>query len=115
MLLNFTNHPSIGWSSEQTNSAISSFGTIKDLLFPVIPPDYNSSELDVLVDTYFEEIMRLTPSVVHIMGEMTFTFRLVSLLKKKGIPCIASTTARITEEQDGIKTSKFRFVQFREY
>jgi hypothetical protein len=115
MLLNLTNHPSINWPSIQINTAISNFGSIQDLSFPAIPPEYTSSELDALVDTYLAEIVKLSPSAVHIMGEMTFTHRLVNRLKSKGITCIASTTSRITEEVNGIKLSKFTFVQFREY
>ena len=52
---------------------------------------------------------------VHIMGEMTFTFAMVNALHKKGITCIASTTERISSEENGVKTSEFKFVQFRKY
>lgn len=49
------------------------------------------------------------------MGEMTFTYALVNLLKDAGIKCIASTTKRNVEEIDGKQVSTFQFVQFREY
>jgi hypothetical protein len=115
MLLNLTNHPSSNWSSEQTDLAVEKFAQIIDLPFPSIPPDYSSQELDTLVEKFADRVLTLSPTVVHIMGEMTFTFRLVNLLKANGIPCIASTTSRSTEEKDGIKLSKFVFVQFRDY
>jgi hypothetical protein len=57
----------------------------------------------------------MKPDAVHIMGEMTFTFALVNLLKEVGIKCIASTTKRNVEEIDGKHVSTFQFVQFREY
>jgi hypothetical protein len=50
------------------------------------------------------------------MGELTFTFKLVELLKSHGITVLASTTLRTTQDlSDGTKISKFEFVQFRSY
>jgi hypothetical protein len=57
----------------------------------------------------------MDPQAVHLMGEMTFTFRLVTMLQAAGIPCIASTTHRTVEERDGKKIVQFEFVQFRPY
>jgi hypothetical protein len=115
MLLNLTNHPSIQWPEKQYNHALELYQKVVDLPFPQISPDLDSASLDMLVEEYELKIRHTAPSVVHIMGEMTFTFRLVQKLKSIGIPCIASTTARITEQIGEVKTSKFEFVQFREY
>lgn len=115
MLLNLTNHPSSRWAPEQTNLALDTYDQITDLPFPSIPPDYSSNELDALVEQFAVEVLVRSPAAVHIMGEMTFTYRLVYRLKAHGIPCIASTTSRTTEEKDGVKLSKFVFVQFRAY
>lgn len=115
MLLNLTNHPSSNWSPEQISLALQTYAHIIEIPFPSIPPDYSSSELDTLVKEFTGRVLALSPDVVHIMGEMTFTYRLVNRLKAAGIPCIASTTSRITEEKDGVKLSKFMFVQFRVY
>ena len=53
---------------------------------------------------------------IHIMGEMTFTFRLVEKLKAAGIRCVASTSERVVQElSDGKKVVQFSFVRFREY
>ncbi|WP_231999441.1 hypothetical protein [Prevotella melaninogenica] len=50
------------------------------------------------------------------MGELTFCYYAVRLLKKAGIRCVASTTERIVEEtEDHRKLVRFSFVQFREY
>ena len=49
------------------------------------------------------------------MGELTFTFALVSKLKALGIPAIASTTERNSVEETGVKSSVFEFVKFRSY
>jgi hypothetical protein len=115
MLLNLTNHPSKQWSAKQYNHALELYHEIEDLLFPQISPALDSASLDDLVNEYELKILQINPAVVHLMGEMTFTFRLVQKLKLRGISCVASTTLRITEQLGEIKTSHFEFVQFRNY
>lgn len=116
MLLNLSNHPSDSWQDEQMKAAISEFGSVQDLPFPKIDPEWSSSDVVRLVEDYEIRIRKIDPKAVHIMGELTFTFTLVNRLKTIGIRCIASTTERIvSEDGNGNKTSKFRFVQFRNY
>jgi hypothetical protein len=116
MLLNLTNHPSISWPANQKQTALNQYGEIVDLSFPQIDPRLTSDQVERLVEEYIIKIRKIDPSAVHIMGEMTFTFRLVNKLKEIGIPCIASTTERkVTEDDNGNKTSQFKFVQFRSY
>ena len=116
MLLNFSNHPSQQWPTLQTDIAIKTYQQITDLPFPNIPPDMNSDELDALVDLYEIKVRTADPMAIHIMGELTFTHRLVNRLKAIGYRCIASTTERIVlEDGTGNKTSTFNFVQFRDY
>jgi hypothetical protein len=56
------------------------------------------------------------PFAVHIMGEMTLIFRIITLLKRSKIVYVASTSERNTiENEDGTKTILFEFIQFREY
>ncbi|NBB31241.1 CRISPR-associated protein [Cellulophaga sp. BC115SP] len=115
MLLNLTNHPSKQWSAKQYDHAIELYKEVIDLPFPQISPALDSASLDILVDEYEIKIRQLNPLAVHLMGEMTFAFRLVQRLKFIGISCIASTTERITEQVGDTKTSRFEFVQFRAY
>jgi hypothetical protein len=115
MLLNISNHPSSRWTDQQKKTAEKQFDTIQDLAFPNIAPEATATEVQQLADEFMEEISQQSPTAVHLMGEMTFTFALVTKLKKAGIPCIASTTNRIVEEKDGKKIVQFQFVQFREY
>lgn len=115
MLLNLTNHPSNQWSEKQYDHALELYQEIVDLPFPQISPTLDSASLDFLVDKYEQEIRQFNPFVVHIMGEMTFSFRLIHRLKTFGILCIASTTERITEQISDTKTSRFEFIQFRAY
>lgn len=115
MLLNLSNHPSTNWAANQKEAAISKYSAIEDLPFPQVPPTMDGYELDRLVEEYEIKVRKINPMAVHLMGELTFTFRLVSKLKSIGIPCIASTTARKVTEFEGTKTSIFEFVQFRDY
>lgn len=115
-LLNLTNHPSTSWPSNQKKTAIELYGAIHDMQFPRINPALTENELAELVNEYLTKVINLSPTAVHIMGEMTFTFRLVNKLKENGIKCVASTTERVTREnKNGEKISTFKFVQFREY
>lgn len=115
MLLNISNHPSSRWTAQQQKTAEQQFDTIEDLAFPNIAPEATSDEVQLLADEFMKKINQRPIAAVHLMGEMTFTFALVSKLKKVGIKCIASTTNRIVEEKDGKKIVQFQFVQFREY
>lgn len=116
MLLNLSNHPISSWQKEQLETAIEKYQSVEDLPFPQIPPDLEIPDLDLLVEEYLNKIRNINPASVHIMGELTFTYKLINRLKDIGIPCIASTTERIvTEDGNGNKTSTFKFVRFRDY
>jgi hypothetical protein len=115
MLLNLSNHPSTHWPKSQTALAIEKYGEIQDLPFPQIDPELSGYDVDKIVEEYEIKIRKINPTAVHIMGELTFTHRLVNQLKVTGVNCIASTTHRKVTEQNGMKTSAFEFVQFRDY
>lgn len=116
MLLNLSNHPSSSWKKEQSDAAVEKYQSVQDLPFPQISPEMEEEDLDALVEEYLIKIKAINPTAVHLMGEMTFTYRMVNRLKEIGIPCIASTTQRIASEDDnGNKTSAFSFVRFRQY
>ncbi|RME32420.1 MAG: TIGR02221 family CRISPR-associated protein, partial [Deltaproteobacteria bacterium] len=91
-LLNLSNHPTSSWTVTQMAEAKRLFGEVTDLPFPAVPPDADERALDALVDEYFKKILDINPAAVHVMGEMTFTCRMVQKLKEAGITCLASTT-----------------------
>ncbi len=115
MLLNFSNHPTKEWTANQKNIAIDEYSTIQDLAFPPINPHIETHELDILVEQYLIQIREINPSAIHIMGEHTFTFKMVKELQKIGFPCIASTTERNASQDGNKKTIYFDFVRFRSY
>ena len=122
MLINLSNHPSANWSSQQMTAA-QVYGKTIDLPFPEVDPSGNEESIQSLRDEYLQKIddicrdlaCNVSTITVHIMGEMTFTFAMVSALQKRDITCIASTTERVVSEENGLKTSEFRFVRFRKY
>ncbi|MCR5191977.1 MAG: CRISPR-associated protein [Bacteroidales bacterium] len=118
LFINFTNHPSRFWDKIQTEKA-QQWGEIRDMPFPAIAPDASHDDIRRLVDEYAGQILALADErtvTVHVMGEMTFTFGIVSRLKAAGIECVASTTERkVIERADGRKISTFSFVRFRPY
>ncbi|EJF54117.1 hypothetical protein SapgrDRAFT_2458 [Saprospira grandis DSM 2844] len=115
MFLNLSNHPSSRWSGKQLTTA-QQYGQLQDLPFPNIPPAATTAEVEEMAETYKNKVVQLAPKIVHLMGEMTFTACLARKLQAEGLQCVASTTERIVlEEEDGSKTVKFNFVQFRTY
>jgi hypothetical protein len=119
MLINLSNHPSVNWLPEQIVAAKAQFGTIEDMPFPNVPPDADTEGVNNLAHFYCEKIMQVYQNqaiTVHLMGEMTFVVALVRLLQKAHIRVICSTTRRLVlEENAGVKTTKFQFIQFRDY
>ena len=121
MLINFTNHPSTEWPEVQLKSA-GKYGSVFDVQFPSVDPIAEPFEIEFMAEKFEIELRRILAgennklSAVHIMGELTFCFALVSRLQMVGIICLASTTIRETiDYPDGSKTTKFGFVRFREY
>jgi len=118
MLINLSNHPSQYWCDRQMESA-HCYGEIVDIPFPVVAPDADSQKLQTLAHDCAQKVLSMGEAnniTVHIMGEMTFTFMVVTRLKELGIRCVASTTERkTTYNDDGTKLSEFSFVKFREY
>lgn len=123
MLINLSNHPSIGWDKKQYCQGIALFGSIVDMEFPAIDPEAGEEKLSDLAILYRDKILNLLKdanhsnsfNALHIQGEFTFVYRLVSLLKKNGIKCVASTSRRNKINGSRNNAAAFKFVKFREY
>lgn len=118
LLINLSNHPSAGWGARQREAA-EMYGEIEDMDFPAIPPEAGEREITDLAEEYvaqIEERAETRDVTVHIMGEMTFCYAVITRLRPLGIPCLASTTRRqVTETADGVKEVRFDFETFRRY
>lgn len=118
IFLNLSNHPFADWSEEQ-KAAAKRYGEVVEKPFPPIPSDASKEEIEKLAEDIADEIMQAYPDTdltVHVMGEMTFTYALVSRLKGCGVRCVASCSERVVQELgNGKRISQFQFEQFREY
>jgi hypothetical protein len=124
MLINLSNHPSSIWSVDQRGTAERHYGTVEDLPFPAIDPEWTTEQVAERAEEYavkcLEKLKKASllnqPNAVHIMGELTFCFALVNHLKERGIVCIASTTKRNSVNlSEGKREMTFQFVKFRSY
>ena len=117
VFINFSNHPYADWSDAQ-KGAFADFGEVKEVPFPPIGPDWSSEKINEEADKYCMQIFSISEDkdvTVHIMGEMTFCFAVVSRLKEAGIRCVASCSERNVTVEGGKKISQFDFVGYREY
>lgn len=121
MLLNLSNHPTEHWSKKQLSNSRDLFSSVIDLPFPIIDPNAAKKEVYNLARKHSSICKRMLSksldkkNAVHIMGEHTFVFYLVTILKKEKIRCIASTTSRNSQQKGNEKKSIFTFISFREY
>lgn len=117
LFINFSNHPSSGWDEDQMAQA-KRYGHVVDLPFPQVDPMMASEQVRQLADQCVKDILEMGDEAgmtVHVMGEMTLVYHVVTALKQHGVCCVASTTERIATEANGTKVSEFRFVTFRDY
>lgn len=121
--VNFSNHPSTGWSDSQKAAALNMVApgaAIIDIPFPAVDPTGDDNYISKVAADAVRSIMSATngaPAVVNIQGDFGLTFRVVSrILNGSSIKCVYATTARtVTDLGDGKKVAQFNFVQFRPY
>lgn len=114
--INISNHPSARWEAAQLKAACIIGGSVVDYPFPPVNPQATTSDVDTHMRNFIMGIPIAHDDVVHIMGEMGFVFAFVKEMQRRGIRCVQSTTERVSvENEDGTKTTKFNFVQFRDY
>ena len=120
IFINLSNHPSLNWSNRQIDEA-TVYGIIIDIPFPKVDPNADEYEIEKMATDLVAKIKYISESedaivTVHIMGEMNLSFSIVNKLLEKNICCVASTAYRDVEElDDGSKSVKFEFKQFRKY
>lgn len=113
--VNFSNHPSSRWSKEQIAEALR-YSRIVDVPFPEVDPKLDAGEVSRLAGEYAGTILEFGPAAVMCQGEMTLCFKVVEILKSKGVLVLAACSSKeTTEDVVDAKKSIFRFVRFREY
>ena len=120
IFINLSNHPSTNWDEYQLKCA-SEYGETVDFAFPAVDPNASSYEIEELAENLLQELDRLAEfrdsriKAIHIMGEHTLSYTLVSKLQKRNITCLASTTERMVTQNGDEKVSVFKFISFRTY
>lgn len=118
IFVNFTNHPSDEWDDAQLG-ATEAYGKIVDVPFPVVGENASEEEILNLCNHHLSMIKALgrpEDLTVHIMGEQSFCYAMISKLQTEGIRCVASCTLRDVHVNDaGQKVSAFHFTRFRDY
>jgi hypothetical protein len=118
MLINLSNRPSNLWSDRQLEAA-AVYGNIEDIPFPDVDPERSEAYIRSLCSEYVQKVLCMKGKekiTVHVMGEMTLTYSLVTALLSMGIPCIASTSVReVVYSQMNTKEVHFVFSRFRKY
>lgn len=117
VFLNLSNHSYDSWNVEQKEAA-AVYGRCIDIPFPLVNAWADESVIDQLADRLEQEVMKYAEHyqvTVHLMGEMTLCFALLTRLGRRGIPCVASSASRNVIEKEGVRTSVFAFSRFRRY
>ena len=69
--INFSNHPSTAWTSQQFDAALQ-YGPVIDLPFLPVDPFMNEEDLSHLAEVKVGEILALKPAAVMCQGEFGF-------------------------------------------
>lgn len=121
MIINLSNHPSSGWSPQQIQAAEAQYGTIVDLEFPVIDPDWETNVISDLANDYLAKILAAVEAsadernAVYTAGEFVFVYQMVKLLEENDVEAVSATSKREVIEDGEKKISVFKFVRFRNY
>ncbi len=96
------------------------YGEIIDIPFMPVGPALSTEQVHALAEEIVSSIIADYPdkdeTVIMLQGEMTLSFRMVSLLQEKGYRCVASTSERIcTIDEEGNRVTRFEFCRFRQY
>lgn len=113
ILVNLSNHPSERWSDQQKFG----FDQIVDIPFPEIQIDSN---FDMVADSIYDRIRsngcNPSNSTIMVQGQHPATFSIVACLINAGWTVLSAFTERIvTDNEDGSKTSVFRFGGYQRY
>jgi len=119
VFINFTNHPSSTWTSEQICAA-TKYGSIIDIQFPNVNPSVTELDIEKIGNNAVEKIESLKPTVVLCQGEFCLSYYVIKELQDRGILVLnACSERRVTKEVNAdsqtIKTSCYQFVKFRKY
>lgn len=125
LFINVSNHPSSTWSVEQKQAALKGGRMLVDVPFPNVPPTATRNDIK---DIGYELIHKIddvianyggseSTTTITIVGEFSLTIFVVVKLRilLPGLNIVVATSERNTViNEDGSKTIRFDFVQFRQ-
>lgn len=117
LFVNLSNMHTNKWPKDRLQGAIdlSEGGEIINVAFPVLSAEATKEEVYEKSEAIVEKVMSYKPDIVFCMGEFSLCFRIVSLLKEKGIKVVTVCNERVISNEDGKSISGFKFIQFREF
>lgn len=123
ILVNYTNHPSAKWSSDQMAAAQEKWSKVIDIPFPQTEPEWGEKEVADCFDAFMSEVddklkpagLNISDTEFLIMGEFRFTFYSVRTLLAMGNKVYAHAGKREVEIVDNKSIYTFRFGRFVEY
>ncbi|MDO4965766.1 MAG: hypothetical protein Q4E51_03580 [Lachnospiraceae bacterium] len=115
--VNFSRSHTNKWTDEMRDEALDlvNDGELVNVAFPVVEPSATKEEVYKMADECVEKIMGNNPAVVYCLGDLSLLYRVVELLKAKGVKVVTACNERIVSKRDEGKIAGFRFVQFREF
>lgn len=117
VFVNLSNMHTNKWPEDRLQGALelSEGGEIINVAFPVLGALASREEVYEKADYIVEKVMSHKPDIVFCMGEFSMCFRIVYLLKEKGIKVVTLCNERVISNEDGRSISGFKFIQFREF
>lgn len=88
---------------------------IVNVAFPDVSPHMTESEIDAVAVQCIEKIMKYEPEYVMCQGEFTLCFKVVEMLKTRGVKAVTPCNERFITEEGNRQVAGFRFIQFREF
>lgn len=115
--VNLSNLHTNKWSDSMQDAAmdLANDGEIVNVPFPKVDPRATKEDVEELAIKTVEKVLEHNPAAVFCQGEFSLCFKIVEILKAKGIKCYTTCNERIISEDDGKAIAGFRFVQFREF
>jgi hypothetical protein len=124
MFINISNHPMNMWGESQMNAArILGKGQEAEIPFPYVGPNANTEDVYRLAREVVKKVLEISKdaesSTVFCMvqGEQSLAFNIILALIGCGVNVVVATTERVSVQNEisgeMVKSSVFRFVQFR--
>lgn len=114
--INLSNLHTNKWPEDRIEGArkIADGGEIINFAFPLLKASATKEEILAKATETVEKVMGHNPDVVFCQGEFSLCFKIVELLKEKGVSVVTVCNERVIDaDNNGLPVLKF--VQFREF